>query len=321
MTPAFRFFFLMAILPCAGQTTNQPASTSTATPQEWVQYGISNGVKGDLDTAISNFNEAIKIDPKYAPAYESRAYAEALQHKLDVAIVDYSQAIAIDPKYADALYNRGVAKGESGDLDGALADFNATIEANPKYVTAYYNRGHVKYFKGDLDGTISDLNQAIALDANSPYAFYIRGLARLAENDKEGAGSDFEQSAVNGFPDAAFWLWIVKTKSGDAGIARSDLETSLSKPQLFKPDGWPLQIGNFLLEKMTQDDLLAKAKTGGNDPDRLCDAWFYSGIVKRFSGDLPGATECFKQAVATGSKVSEIYVEAQRQLASLQKSQ
>ena len=269
--------------------------------------------------AIAAFNEAIKLDPKCAPAYECRGYAHSLQHKLDEAIADYDQAIALDPKYQDAYYNRGVAKAEKGDFDGALADFTSAIGLNPKYTSAYYNRGHVKYFMGDLDGAIADLNQAIALDPNSPFSYFIRGLARLAKDDREGADTDFQQSAINGYPDAAFWVWIVKTKSGDRGVARSDLSDFLSKPQLFKPDGWPIQVGNFLLEKITQDQLMAKAKENGADQDHVCDAWFYSGMVKFFSGDTKGALDCFQKAVATGQKVSEIYIEAQREVTNLQK--
>jgi len=303
--------------PAAQPAPVQPSEPATGSNAEvWVKFGISHGVAGDLDAAIAAFNEAIKIDPKWAPAYQSRGHARSLQHKLSEAIEDYNQAIAIDPKYQDAFYDRGVAKAQNGDFDGALADFSRTLELDPKYTLAYYNRGHVKYFKGDLEGTLADLNQAILLEPNHNLSYFIRGLTRRAKNDREGAATDFQQSATNGFPDAALWLWIVETKSGEQGVARSDLSNYLGKPQLFKPDSWPLQVGNFLLEKMTQDELLAQAKATG-DPDHISEAWFYGGIVKHFAGDTKGAADCFHQAIATGSKISEIYIEAQREAASL----
>jgi len=300
--------------PAVQPAPSEPAAGSNA--EAWVKFGISHGVAGDLDGAIAAFNEAIKIDPKWASAYQSRGHAHSIQHKLDEAIADDDQAIAIDPNYQEAYYDRGVAKAQKGDFDGALADFNRTLELNSKYIPAYYNRGHVKYFKGDLDGTLADLNQAILLDPNSSLSYFIRGLTRRAKNDREGAAVDFQQSATNGYPEAALWLWIVKMKSGEQGAARSDLSDFLGKAQLFKPDSWPLQVGNFLLEKMTQDELLAKAKADG-DPDHVCEAWFYSGVVKHFAGDTKGAAECFQQAIAKGSKVSEIYIEAQREASSL----
>ncbi len=308
---------MLFVAPALAQQPSAPTSGSTA--DSWVKFGIANGMKGDLNAAISAFDEAIKSDPKWAPAYECRGHALSLEGKLDDAMVDYNKAIEIDPNYQDAYYDRSVAQARKGNFDAALIDSSRVIELNPKYAAAYYNRGHVKYFKGDLDGAISDLNQAITLDPHPPFSYYIRGLARLAKDDREGASSDFQQSAINGYPIAAFWLWIVKMEKGDRGEAQSDLSDLMSKHELFKPDDWPVQIGNFLLEKTNADALLTLANQNGADPDKLCDVWFYSGINKRFAGDTPGAIEAFQKAASLGSKMSEIYVEAQRQAASLQK--
>jgi lipoprotein NlpI len=297
----------------------QSAPTDGSTADSWVKFGVANGMKGDLTAAIAAFDEAIKTDPNWAPAYECRGHALSLESKLDDAIIDYTKAIEIDPKYEDAYYDRAVAKAQKGSFDDALADFNRAIELNPKFASAYYNRGHVKYFKGDLDGAIADLNQAVTLDPGPPFSYFIRGLARLAKDDREGAVADFQQSAINGYPEAAFWLWIVKMEKGEQGEARSDLSDMLGKHELFKPDNWPTPIGNFLLEKMTQYDLMAIAKKDPTNQENLCEAWFFSGFSKRFTGDIPGAIDCFQKAAATASKESELSVEAQRQAASLQK--
>jgi len=293
-----------------------PSASSSA--DAWVKYGVESAQNGDMTTAMSSFEAAIKADPRWVAAYECRGQIYLQQNNLDAAMADFTQAIQIDPKYAEAYYNRGVISAEKGDFDGALSDFNRTIELNSKYSPAYYNRGHVKYFKADLDGAIADLDQAITLNPSSPFSYFIRGLARLAKDDREGATTDFQQSATNGYPNAALWLWIVETENGDRGVARIDLSDFLSKPQLFKPDDWPTQIGNFLLEKITQDQLMAKAKENVSNPYSTSEAWFYSGMARHFAGDTKGALACFQQAIATGSKVIEISVEAQREVTLLQ---
>ena len=104
----------------------------------------------------------------------------------------------------------------------------------------------------------------------------------------------------------------------EQGDARNDLSDFLNRPQLFNPDSWPTPIGNFLLEKITQDQLMAKAKANVTAPEYVCEAWFFSGMAKHFSGDTKGALDCFQQAIATGQKESEIYVEAQREATNLQ---
>jgi lipoprotein NlpI len=278
------------------------------------------GSKGDLPGAISDFNQAIKVDPNYAPAYQWRGHALSLMGRLDEAITDYTQALNLDPKFVDSYYDRGVARAEKSDFDGALADFSQAIALNPKYTDAYYNRGHVKYFNGDLTGALADLNQAITISPNPPLPYFIRGLIRFANDDREGAASDFEQSATNGYPDAAFWLWIVRMKTGQHGVAQSELSDSLNKPQLFKPGSGPKPIGDFLLGTINQDQLLTGVKSSGGSPEHLCAVWFYIGMTKRFAGDSKGASDSFQQAVVTGAKTYEMYIEAQRQIADLQKS-
>jgi len=298
-----------------------PAPAPGASADAYVKFGVESGRKGDLASAIQAFSQAIKIDPKWAPAYGNRGYAYSLENKLDEAIADYDKAIQIEPKYQDAYYNRGTAKAQKAQFDAAIDDFNQAISLNPKYATAYYNRGHAKYFKGDLDGALADLNQAITLDPNSPsssVSYFIRGLVRHAQTDREGAVSDFQRSADSGFPYGAFWFWIVKMENAERGLARTNLEDYVAKPELFKPDAWSTQIANFLLEKLPQDQLLTKAQADSAPKDRLCEVWFYAGMVKYFAGDTTGALSCFQQSTATGASTSEEYIEAQRQTAKLQ---
>jgi lipoprotein NlpI len=95
---------------------------------------------------------------------------------------------------------------------------------------------------------------------------------------------------------------------------------ALGKPNLFKPDDWPSQIGNFLLEKITRTQLMAKAKEGlgAESNARFCEAWFYSGMQNRLTGNSKEAQECFAQAIATGATGSEEFIEAGREAAQAQ---
>jgi len=78
--------------------------------------------KGDLDHAIADFNEAIRIDPEHVMAFNNRGVAYSYKGDLDRAIADYNEAIRIDPKFAMAFINRGAAYSDKGDIDRAIAD-------------------------------------------------------------------------------------------------------------------------------------------------------------------------------------------------------
>src|SRR6516225_4005720 len=76
--------------------------------------------KGDLDRAIADYNEAIRLDPKDAKAYNNRGIASRAKADLDRAIADYNEAIRLDPN-AGSYKNRGVANLYAGSLSKALA--------------------------------------------------------------------------------------------------------------------------------------------------------------------------------------------------------
>lgn len=295
---------------------SEPDATA-ADAKTYVQFGIANGSKGDINGAIAAFNQAIQIDPKFATAYYGRGHAYMLKKETAAAISDFDKAIELDPTIAAAFYDRGTMKGKSGDFDAAVSDFKKTIELEPKYAPAHYNVGHVDYFRGDLDGAIDQLTQALTLDANSDTGYFIRGLARHAQGRRSEAVSDFQKSMGLNFAYAAFWTWILQTESGQRGLARQNLSDAMTKPDLFKPDSWAVEVGTFLLDKKTAEQLIAESSLG--DPadanDRLCEALFYAGMVRHFAGDSKGETDFFTRAVATGAKGSEEYIEATRMLA------
>ena len=58
------------------------------------------------------------------------------------AIAAYDQAIKLDPKYATAYNGRGIAYRNKGDYDRAIEDYDQAIKLNPKYTTAYNGRGY-----------------------------------------------------------------------------------------------------------------------------------------------------------------------------------
>jgi hypothetical protein len=52
------------------------------------------------------------------------------------AIADYNEAIKLDPKYAFAYNNRGNSWYKTGDYDKAIADFKDAVRLNPNYANA-----------------------------------------------------------------------------------------------------------------------------------------------------------------------------------------
>ena len=74
----------------------------------------------------------------YAAACYNRGDARSEKGDLDGALQDYTEAIRLQPDDAAAYYNRGAIRHEKGDLDGALQDYMEAIRLRPDYADAYY---------------------------------------------------------------------------------------------------------------------------------------------------------------------------------------
>ena len=189
--------------------------------------------KGDNDSAIADYNEAIRINPGYAVAYVNRGYAYWRKKENDRAIADYTKAIRLDRKYAAAYNNRGDVYREKGDDASAIADFTEAIRIDPNYALAYRNRGNVHWRKDDNDRAIADFTVAIRLDPKFAHAYNNRGLAYRDKGDTARALADFTE-AVRLDPDSAMAhvnRGLVYEKLADFIRARSDFNAALGLPQ------------------------------------------------------------------------------------------
>ena len=79
-------------------------------------------MKGDQDKAIADYTEAIRLDPKYADAYNRRADAYEIDGEYDKAIADFTAAIRLNPKDANLYRSRSGTYGNLGQQEKADAD-------------------------------------------------------------------------------------------------------------------------------------------------------------------------------------------------------
>ena len=93
-----------------------------------IASGKQAALKDDLNRAVRDFGEAIRIDPKYPGSYVERGQIYFKLGEVERAIADYSAAIAHDPQHAAAFRARGMAHLYTAKNDLALADLSKAIE-------------------------------------------------------------------------------------------------------------------------------------------------------------------------------------------------
>jgi tetratricopeptide (TPR) repeat protein len=121
--------------------------------------------KGEVDRAVADYTKAIRLDRKYAVAYDNRGIAYYAEGDHNRAIADYTNAIRFGA-IAGRYYNRGLAYEAKGDHDRAIADYTEAIRLDPKYAGAYSSRGLAKRAQGDAAGGDTDIAKAKQLTPN-----------------------------------------------------------------------------------------------------------------------------------------------------------
>lgn len=113
-------------------------------------------VKRQLDELIATKGEAqlflLRADVKYR------------MYDLKGAISDYDQAIALQPKSAKAYMQRGTANCIGENYEAALSDFNTAISLGENSADVYRSRGGAEEQLGKKAEAIADLTKALAIE-------------------------------------------------------------------------------------------------------------------------------------------------------------
>jgi tetratricopeptide (TPR) repeat protein len=95
----------------------------------------------DLDLALADCEQALKLRPTFAPAMDSRAFVLLRLGRLEDALAAYDKAIAAESRYAWPYFGRGIVKKRLGDEAGATADFTKAEALQPGIAQQYANYG------------------------------------------------------------------------------------------------------------------------------------------------------------------------------------
>ena len=130
-----------------------------------------------INRAIVQFEQAIKLDPNFAPAYTGLAdayslgegffFAPSVFPKAKAAL---EKALQLDDTSAEAYTSLGLFKyAVDYDWAGAEADLRRAIALNPSYAEAHHQLGWVLALPGREDDALVEFKRASELDPLSPW--------------------------------------------------------------------------------------------------------------------------------------------------------
>jgi lipoprotein NlpI len=92
--------------------------------------------------------KAAELDPKNPAIPYAAATAHLALRQNEEAAKAYTEVIKLEPKFATAYDRRGDAYLKSGKFKEAIEDFDKFLEANPKFAPDHWRRGIALYYAG-----------------------------------------------------------------------------------------------------------------------------------------------------------------------------
>src|SRR5271165_5122413 len=171
--------------------------------------------KEDLQRAVQYVDQAIKLDPNYAPAWALRASILNTMSLIslidngkgfDEARQDAERSIALDPSLAAPDLEPGgaaVLRAQSnlartlGQLDSAIALVQEAIARDPLRANSYTVLGHLLYCAGRYDEAETNLQKALELDHHAATVHAARAIILLQQKRPQEALAEAQQEPAD----------------------------------------------------------------------------------------------------------------------------
>ena len=167
-----------------------------------VHYNLGNALakEGQTDAAISQFLESIRLKPAYPDAHNNLGNLLVQKGQTEAGIRQFQEAIRLDAEVTDAHYNLGNALLKTGRLDETIREFQEAIRLRPDFAPAHYNLGVALNKHGEAEAAIREFAEAVRLKPDYAIAHNSLGVALGGRGRIDEAIREF-QEAVRGKPD------------------------------------------------------------------------------------------------------------------------
>lgn len=172
------------------------SSTGQKRVKSFLKQGLKKLSQSNYAAALKDFQQALRIDPKFIEAYICQSLVYYYQEDYQEAIASCNQVLQINPRNVDAYNNRGLNRCAMGEYKDAIADFNQVLEIDPYHAKAFLNRGYSRMQLDDNWSAIEDFDRALRLDPTTA-RLYLKQLADTL-NQNPASINDANEQLIQG---------------------------------------------------------------------------------------------------------------------------
>lgn len=153
------------------------------------------GAHGALHDQIARASRAIAATPADATLYLARGDLHRAHRDLDRALADYAEALRLEPRLDAARLARGRLLAETGRAAEAMTDLDRVVARRPTHSAALVARGRTRQALGQLWPAVADYDRALR-SATHPDPDWFLERARIARRLPDG-GLDRARSGLH----------------------------------------------------------------------------------------------------------------------------
>ena len=281
-----------------------------ASSRDYVKRALDRTEIGDINGALSDAEQAVKLSPNDGDAYLSRGSAQAALGLHKQAIVDFTKALRCPDnslftrsKFLHLCHwERADSKAELGNHADAIADYGRAIALGFDTPEVYYNRGHSKAALGNHADTIADYDRAIALEFDTPEVYYNRGHSKAELGNHADAIADYDRAIAlkPKYAEAHLYRGISNAELGNHVGAKADCDRAIKLKPKYAEAHYCRGQANFKLGDYAgsiTDYERGIAYSTDCDSDLVATAWYNMGLSKIYQGELENAIADFDRFI------------------------
>ena len=238
------------------------------------ELGMILKLQGKNEESLQQFDEAIKLSPKWALPVNNKSAVYNSMGAYNQALELANQALALNDKFASPKINLALAYEGLGNYESALSQTIESFTLTPENCTLYNNAGFYNMKLGNLEEAEKYYNQGLECDPNYSMLYNGKAVMYMQMNKYQEAIEVLKLAESRDIPDSRIKLnlAICYEELKDFNLAEEQylliLEKQKSHPKASKYLAM-MYLANNQLEKSIQYFDQHIQKVGDND------AWVY----------------------------------------------